>query len=53
MSRLKICLFIKNWIKNILNDMKTILLIDVKIYFLRMSLYFGRNVIEVTVTITL
>ena len=33
MSRLKICLFIKNWIKNILNDMKTILLIDVKIYF--------------------
>ena len=33
MSRLKIFLFIKNWIKNILNDMKTILLIDVKIYF--------------------
>ena len=33
MSRLKICLFIKNWIKNILYDMKTILLINVKMYF--------------------
>ena len=33
MSHLKIFLFIKNWIKNILNDMKTILLIDVKFYF--------------------